>query len=278
MGISVLMSIYAKENPDYLKQSLDSIYDQMLMPDEIVVVEDGKLGKDLSSILDDYHDIKRIKSETNIQLGRALALGLKNCNYELIARMDSDDIARKNRLKIQKEYMDNHLDISAIGGDIAEFIETDKDGKPIVLREKHMPTASKALYDYGKYRNPLNHMTVMFRKKDIEEVGGYEHMPLLEDYLLWSKLLAAGRSIANISEILVDARIDEKFASKRGGIEYYKRYKKLRKMQHEMGYTSRCEYIKGMILSAIMTLQPQGMRSMAYKLLRQREKKELKEH
>lgn len=261
--ISVLMSVYKKENPQFLKRALESIYAQTLKADEIVLVEDGEIPPALEEVISRYPDLHIVKLEKNLQLGRALETGLKACHHELIARMDTDDIMMPDRLEKQYQFMLEHLDVAACGADIAEFTEED-----IILREKHMPTLPQDLYRYGKKRNPLNHMTVMFRKSAIEAVGGYRHFPGLEDYDLWSRLLANGYKIANLPEVLVRARIGDSFASRRGGWPYFKRYLQLRKEQHRIGYLSTKEYIVACILTFGMTVMPEKLREKAYAVLR----------
>ena len=261
--ISVLMSVYKKENPTFLKASLDSIYAQTLKADEIVLVEDGEIPPALEEVISQYSDLHVVKLEKNLQLGRALEAGLKACHHELVARMDTDDIMMLDRLEKQYQFMIEHPEIAACGGDIAEFIE-----EGVNLREKHMPTSAHELYRYGKKRNPLNHMTVMFRKAAVEAVGGYRHFPGLEDYDLWSRLLAHGYQIANIPEVLVQARIGDRFASRRGGWAYFKRYLELRKEQRRIGYLSTREYIVACVLTFGMTVMPEKLREKAYAVLR----------
>lgn len=259
----MLMSVYKKENPTFLKASLDSIYAQTLKADEIVLVEDGELPDELVEVISRCPEVHIVRLERNVQLGRALEVGLKNCHHDLVARMDTDDIMMPYRLEKQYQFMIEHPEIAACGGDIAEFIE-----EGVILREKHMPRSAQELYRYGKKRNPLNHMTVMFRKSAVEAVGGYQHFPGLEDYDLWSRLLAHGYQIANIPEVLVQARIGDRFASRRGGWAYFKRYLELRKEQRRIGYLSTREYIVACVLTFGMTVMPEKLREKAYAVLR----------
>lgn len=261
--ISVLLSVYKKENPDFFYAALNSVYAQTLKADQIVLVEDGELPLELEEVISQYPDIHIVKLEKNLQLGRALEAGLKACQHELVARMDTDDIMMPDRLERQYRFMMDHPEVASCGSDIAEFMEEDT-----MLREKHMPTSPEELYRYGKKRNPLNHMTVMFRKSAIEAVGGYRHFPGLEDYDLWSRLLANGYQIANIPEVLVKARIGERFASRRGGWSYFKRYLQLRKEQHRIGYLDTKEYIVACVLTFGMTVMPEKLREKAYAVLR----------
>ncbi|HEM4895741.1 TPA: glycosyltransferase, partial [Streptococcus suis] len=120
-GISVLMSVYKNENPVFLAEAIESIIHQTRKPDEIVIIEDGPLTVELNEILEKLQNeyknlIFTYKIKNNIGLGLALKFGVEKCRYPLIARMDTDDIACKNRLELQEEAFlkDDKLDI--IGG------------------------------------------------------------------------------------------------------------------------------------------------------------------
>ena len=268
---TVLMSIYHKENASYFRKAMRSVYNQTVKPSEIILIEDGPVGEEIHQIerefiqYDGNIELKIIPLAESHQLGKALAIGLDCCSHDIVARMDTDDIAHQDRFEKQLLFMEQHLDISAVGGEIAEFID-----EGIVERIKKMPSDPDQVYQYGKFRNPLNHMTVMFRKRDVIEAGSYQHFPGLEDYYLWMRMLAKGYKLANIPEVLVDARIGESFASRRGGKECTKRYLKLRKLQHEMGYTNTAEYCIAVVLTLGMTATPNTIREKAYQKLRKK--------
>lgn len=268
MGISVLMSLYAKEQPAYVRTAVLSMVRQTRKADEIVLVEDGPLTEELYAVLEDVQKesdvpLVRVPLAKNSGLGIALFEGLKHCSQEYTARMDTDDIARADRLEIEAKYLDEHPDVAAIGSDIEEFQE-----EGVILSRKHMPCTYEEVYAYGKTRNPINHMTVMFRTDAVRQAGGYRHFPLLEDYDLWSRMLAMGMKIENIPEPLVAMRLGENFASRRGGREYFGQYKKLRRMQRDLGYTSQAEYYKALVLTFGMTRMPSQLRTLAYRRLR----------
>ena len=264
--ISVLMSIYEKDNPIFFEKALNSIFYQTLPPKEIVLVLDGPITKEAEEI------IEKKKNEMNLvlvplpkqnSLGAALQKGLEKCQYSLVARMDSDDIAKENRLEKEADFLENHPEICAVGSNIAEFEE-----EGVILREKKMPETKAEVYRYGKYRNPLNHMTVLFRKSDIEEVGGYQDVAGLEDYDLWIRLLAEDKGIANIGEVLVEARLGDNFSERRGGKEYYEIYKALRARQHKLGYTNAVEYRLALAFTYGMTRSSNTTRDKFYEKLR----------
>ena len=270
MEFSVLMSVYIKEKPEFLERALESIYNQTLKPKEVILVKDGLLTEELDTIISkeirkfnkSNIDFTCIQLEKNMGLGTALQTGLEKCYCDYIARMDSDDIAVSDRFEKQVNYIKKNPQISVVGGYINEFIEEGK-----IIRTKTMPLKYKELYKYGKYRNPLNHMTVLFRKKDIIDSGGYQPMPGLEDYYLWSRMLAQKYRIANIDKVLVNARLGN-FSNRRGGLGYFLTYFRLRKIQNKLHYTNIPEFIIGIMFTALITLVPNNIRNGLYRVLR----------
>jgi len=277
---SVLMSVYKKEKPQYLREALESVINQSLQPDEIVLVEDGLLTDELENIVKQFEDkinggsnqsedeklgqpflkLKVIRLPQNRKLGLALAEGLRYCTNELVARMDTDDIAEPDRFEIQYRYMSEHQEIAVSGGLMEEFDPADADYRKI----KNMPTEKVAIARYSRYRNPVNHMTIMFRKTKVEEAGGYRHYPHLEDYDLWTRMLAKGFEFSNIDRVFVKARTEKNIYKRRGGMEYCKQYLALRKQQKKLGLLTWGEYIVAVILTIGMTLQPSWMRKLVY--------------
>ena len=269
---SVLISVYFKEKPGFLEKALESILNQTLKPDEVVLVKDGILTKELEEVISaEKNKFNKnniyfvcVQLEKNMGLGIALQKGLEKCKYDYVARMDSDDMATDTRFEYQLKYMNEHKDISVLGGYIDEF---SVEGE--VIRTKTMPLTYKDLYKYGKYRNPLNHMTVLFRKKEVLDVGGYKPLKGLEDYYLWCRMLSNGYKIANIDKVLVHARLGN-FENRRGGFEYFKTYIKLRILQKRLKYTNLAEFVVATILTALITLSPKNLRGGLYKVLRKR--------
>ena len=286
MGISVLMSVYKKEKPEYLKAALESIINQTLQPDEIVVIKDGPLTTELEQVLADVaHQLQKQEAdsvsqshgqnmsrivlhtfqfEENVQLGRALRKGVELCEHELIARMDTDDIACPHRLEKQYEYMMAHEEVAALGGYMEEFCDDNS-----FSNIKTMPCSFEEIREYARFRNPLNHMTVMLRKEAVIMVGNYRHYPFLEDYDLWSRILAMGYRIENLPEVLVRARVGNELYGRRGGFAYCKRYLKLRSAQHKWGLTNFVEWMIACAITIAVTIIPSGARKQVYqKVLR----------
>ena len=217
---SVLMSVYYKENPDHLRLALDSIIDQTLLPNEIILVEDGVLTDELYKVIDDYCKkysfLKIIKLKKNVGLGNALNEGLKHCSYEYVARMDTDDISLKNRFEKQISYLRENPNVDVVGGNIIEF---DSDSGKIISA-KIVPEKYRDILKYSKKRNPLNHMTVIFKKSSVLSAGGYKDCLYFEDYFLWVRMLKNGNQIYNIQETLVKVRSGIQLIKRRGSLSY----------------------------------------------------------
>lgn len=221
MNFSVLISIYYKEKPDYLDQALNSVYfDQTIKPSEIVLVEDGVLTSDLYSIINKWKSIIKeklitVKIPSNVGLGKALNIGLEKCNFELIARMDTDDIADSKRFEKQLNLIKENKDISILGSYIQEFNTIPGDLNQI----RKVPSNIIDINSIKKLRNPFNHVTIFFKKFAVKDVGGYKDMPGYEDYYLWLRLLKKYNGL-NMTENLVFVRIGNDMIGKRQGLRF----------------------------------------------------------
>lgn len=262
--VSVLMSVYRKEKPEYFISAMDSILAQTYPAEEILLIEDGPLTETLYEVIGKYREkypqLTIYSFKENQQLGLALAKGVELCRNELIARMDTDDIALPDRLEKQTAYMETHPEVAVSGGAIREFND-----QGTIDRVKRMPRTQEEILQYVKMRNPLNHMTVMYRKGAVLEAGNYQHYPYLEDYSLWSRMLAAGYQMRNLDDILVQARTSMNLVKRRSGWSYYQTFKKLRKLQHELKLTNHMEYLKAMAGTFVMIMQPGWIKELAYK-------------
>ena len=188
---SVLMSVYAKENPEYLRESIESIWNQTVKTDDFWVVCDGPLTKELDAVLEENQKAHKevfhlLRLKENVGLGRALNEGLKCCKNEAVARMDSDDIACKDRCEKQLRVLEEGIDI--VSGTVVEF---EKD----ILHckaKRTLPLSKEEILKFAGRRNPFNHPCVMYRKEAVEKAGGYQHFYLFEDYYLWVRMLRKG--------------------------------------------------------------------------------------
>ena len=211
MSISILMSVYHGDKASYLDRALSSIWiDQTTKPEQVVLIEDGKLGKELRVVIDRWKSLLNnrltiVTNETNIGLTKSLNRGLKVATGTYIARMDSDDISTPNRLKLQAEYLDSHPDIMVVGGSLQEF---DSENKNLNVRE--YPKTNEEVLNYIHKASPLAHPTVMMRREIFDNGLKYdERYRTSQDIALWFDVLAKGYKIANLKEITIKFRRDD---------------------------------------------------------------------
>ncbi len=273
LKFSVLMSIYYKEKPEYFDLCLKSILiDQTILPNEIVLVKDGTLTEELEIVLDKYQQkfpkiFNIVALEQNQGLGNALNLGLKKCKYNIVMRMDTDDVSVPDRFEKQIKYMEEHKDVSVVGGFLDEFIEDPEK----IERTKTMPCSYENVKKYAKFRNPINHMTVCFRKKDVLGVGNYQPLFYLEDHYLWARVLVNNKKIENIPYVLVHARIGNGFEKRRGDKRYIKGWKKLQKYLYEHNFINSIQRIRNLIGMYTFVYVPSDIRIFFYnKILRKK--------
>lgn len=264
MDFSVLISIYSKEQPQYLKESLDSIFGQTLPPTEIVMVCDGVLTEKLDEMIEDYSqqhaELKIVHLPKNGGLGNALREGLKHCSFEIIARMDTDDICKPNRFEKQIKYMQEHPDIDVVGSWIDEFLYNSSN----VVSIRRLPADHDDIYAFGKKRNPMNHPTVMFRRSAVEKAGGYRHFLLFEDYDLWVRMLLNGARFHNLQESLIYFRMSNDFFYRRGGLSYLRSEIRLQHVLRQLHYISWGQMALNILIRTTMRCIPNSWRQKAY--------------
>ena len=268
MKFSVLMSVYAREEARFLDQALRSVLNQSAVPDQVVVVKDGPLTEELEAVLEGYivefpGIMKIVPLDVNMGLGEALNRGLEHTSHELVARMDSDDIARPDRFEKQLAVFASDPDIAVAGSWIDEF-EGDTDN---IISTRMLPETPDRLKTYCGSRCPLNHPSVMFRAAAVKAVGGYRHFHLLEDYFLWGRLVAAGYKLYNIQESLLWFRSSPQMFRRRGGWKYARSEARLMKEFRRMGILSRGRMVRNIAIRFPVRIMPGPVRAMIYKRL-----------
>ncbi len=210
------MTVYSGENPIFFQQSLMSMVNQSLKPDEIVLVKDGIIPKSIQIIIDEVNNltnglIKEIQIENNVGLGLALNEGLKACKNELIARMDSDDISLPKRCERQIKEFEQNTSLDIVGCPVYEFIDSIEN----VVGIRKVPLTKDLVKKYVRRRDPFNHPTVMYKKSKLLEVGCYKNLRKNQDTDLWLRMLNNGYVGINIPEILYYFRFNENTYKKR---------------------------------------------------------------
>lgn len=259
---SVLMSVYAAENPDFLHQSMGSIFAQTLPTDDFVLVCDGELTPELDSVIasfamDYYSTLKVVKLSTNQGLAAALNFGLQHCKHDIVARMDSDDIAMPHRMETQLAQM---AGVDILGSSVLEFTNHPTDANTI----RNTPTTDDAIKKFARRRNPFSHPSVMFRKSTVLKAGGYENFPLCEDYQLWVKIFRNGGKGKNISDPLLYMRVGNGMYKRRGGFGYLRTMVKFRHWLLKTGFTSMSDFCISVASHIVSCFAPSCARKFMY--------------
>ena len=269
---SVLMSVYYREKPEWLRQSIESMLDQTIVTNDFVIIKDGKLTNQLDEIIDEYCEkfpniFHIIELEENVGLGPALAIGVEECKNELIARMDSDDISIKERCERQLKKFREQPELDVIGSNIAEFIGDINN----VQAYRILPQTDEEIKKFARRRNPFGHPSVMLKKSKVLDAGNYRSYYLVEDYDMWVRMIENGANCYNFEEILVFMRISEDFYKRRGGIKYLSSILKFKKEQFNNGFYSKKDFIISSFAHIVMCLMPNKMRDLLYrKVLRKK--------
>jgi len=242
--LSVLMSIYSGDNAKHLDAAVESIISQTRLPNEIVVVQDGPLTDELSGIIEQWQQkhpglLKIVSLPENRGLGVAMQQGLKACSYSIIARMDADDISCRDRFEKQIKFLEGHPDVAAVSTWMACFEDDPND----ILFIRRMPQKYENIRRIARYRNPILGASVMFRRSEVEAVGGYTDLRRNQDYHLWVRMLLKGSKITCIPEPLYKVRFDENFLKRRTELKHAISVIKLQKEFVKMGFISYPQYL-----------------------------------
>lgn len=264
---SVLISVYKKEKPEYLKTALESIVNQTLKPTKIVIIKDGLLTKELNECIEDFQKqnpklFKILAFNKNRGLGLSLRDGVKACKYEYIARMDSDDISRLDRFEKQFDYIQKHPETALLGTWITEFSKDEK--KPDTLTK--LPCTHQEIIKFAQKRNPFRHMTMVLKKEAVIKAGNYRDFLWFEDYDLWVRMLQKGYIAANIPEYLVNVRADKEMFARRGGWQYLKQDYKFQNFLLKIGFTTKLEFLLNVVIRTVIRLIPNTVRSYFYEM------------
>lgn len=238
---SVLISVYKNERACFLEQSLESMVNQTLRPDEIVLVKDGELTAELDSVIADFSDsypglFNVVALSENVGLGRALDEGLNHCRNELVARMDSDDISLPERCELQiKEFRENPA-LSIIGTMVDEFY----DDPANIVSVRAVPVSHDDIVKFMKRRSAFNHPSVMYKKSEVLRCGAYGKMRRKQDMDLFSRMMNSGCKAMNVDKSLLLFRSNEDNFKRRKSWSYCRSYIEV---QFEIWKRGHCGFI-----------------------------------
>lgn len=217
IGFSLLISTFHRDDPAALDVALESVFQNTLLPSEVVIVLDGPIPSKNYDIITKWKhnlNLKLVQLEKHVGLGAALAIGLERCEFSWVARFDTDDICVPTRFSSQVEFIKCNPEVDLFGGQIREF------SPDHATSLRRVPTTHEEIVSFSKLRNPFNHMTVFFRREKALSAGSYWGEIGFEDYSLWMRMIKTGSRTANLGHVLVAARADHKFQDRRGGLQY----------------------------------------------------------
>jgi glycosyltransferase involved in cell wall biosynthesis len=263
---ALLVPVYRGDRPDYLRRAFRSaVGDQAVPPDQVVIVQDGPVAPDLADCLGELRatspvPVTFVALERGSGLGPALDCGLAESWFDVVARMDADDVAMPHRFEAQLPLIQ---DADIVGSGLLEFVgDTDH-----VVGQRVPPTGSRQISRYARMHDPFNHPTVIFRRHAVLAAGGYGDLPLMEDYSLFARMLTAGARAANLAEPLVYYRVGTESFKRRGGTKLLRSEFRLQRELRHIGFTSSAEYLRNLLVRGGYRLVPWWFRRALYRPL-----------
>jgi glycosyltransferase involved in cell wall biosynthesis len=261
---SVLVSVWDGDRPDYLRRALRSaVDDQTVRPDQVVIVRDGPVRDELAECLEDIQrrspvPVTFVPLPSNGGLGPALDRGVAASWFDVIARMDADDVAMPYRFEVELPLMQ---DADIVGAGLLEFT----DDTDHIVGQRIPPTDPRQIQRYARMHDPFNHPTVVYRRRAVLAAGGYGDLPLMEDYALFARMLAGGARAVNVAEPLVFYRVGAQAFKRRGGAELLRSELRLQREFRRQGFTSPAEYLRNVIVRGGYRMIPWWCRRAVYR-------------
>lgn len=267
VNISVVSPTYGGDDPNALRNAIESIVSQTRVPDELVIVRDGPVPEANQTILDDFvsgYSFVRLVPLAENQ-GRALArkVGVERCQGDVVAMMDADDICVPTRIERQATFMEDNPKVDVVGAQLLEF--DPETGEEIGVRT--LPTGHEEIRDLAKTRSPVSQSTVMFRREAAIDAGSYRDVDRMEDYGLWVRMLVNGARFANIPEVLVRARAGDEMYERRAGWEYAREELRLQRGLLALGFISPVRALRNVALRIPIRFVPNAIRAYVYETL-----------
>ena len=263
---SVLMSVYSKVDPQHFREAVQSMMEQSVLTNDFVLVCDGPLTVEQEQVLEDFCEkypglFHVVRLPENLGIGPAAAAGLEKCKNDLVAKMDSDDIAVHNRCQLQLELFEKDPELIVAGGVIEEF---DKDpNKPFAIRA--VPETNEEIRRFARRRQPFNNVSVMYRRSAVLAVGGYRHYRRCEDYDMYVRLLHAGYKAGNLSQVLVKVRVNNGALSRRSSWPSAAGCIRSRWYAFRIGYSSLWDFLYCAIGQLVVCISPVWLQQYIYR-------------
>ena len=261
---TLLLSVWDGDQPEHLLQAFCSAVDeQTLRPAQVVIVRDGPVRDELDACLADLHKtspvpVTVVPLESNRGLGPALDAGMAASQFDVIARMDADDVAMPHRFEVQIPLI---AEADIVGAGLLEFV----DDIGNVVGQRVPPTDPAQIQRYARMHDPFNHPTVVYRRQAVQAAGGYGDLPLMEDYALFARMLQNGARAVNVAEPLVYYRVGATAFKRRGGADLLRSELRLQREFRRQRFTTPAEYARNVMVRGGYRLIPWWARRAVYK-------------
>ena len=230
--ISVVMSAY-NEPERFLRESIESILNQTYRDFEFIIIQDNPDNEAIERVVNEYaakdSRIRFYKNEKNIGLAMSLNRGIELARYDIIARMDADDISLPERFEKELAYLDAHPEMHMVS---INSIKIDENGNQVRESNKLPHNFSQTKRVMGEH-NVVMHPGAMLYKKDFLEIGGYRNFPASQDYDLWLRYITNDWQIGFVQEVLIKYRISTNNTSMGNSLRQWACHKFIIKMYKE---------------------------------------------
>lgn len=264
LPFSLLLPVYLGDTAEHFRRAFSSaVTDQTRRPTEVVLVQDGPITAALAAAVEQAVEasvvsVVRVTLIENVGLAEALTQGLAACHYDVVARMDADDISLPERFERQLPLIEGGCDL--VGTGMFEFDELDR-----ILGRRVPPVGHREIARQARFRDPFNHPTVVYRKSAVQRCGGYRHLPLMEDYWLFARMIHQGARIANLPDPLVMYRVDSGAYSRRGGWKLFASEVALQRRLRSERFTSRMQFVRNIVMRGGYRFVPVMLRRVLYR-------------
>ncbi|HWC36456.1 MAG TPA: glycosyltransferase [Mycobacteriales bacterium] len=260
---ALLLPVFAGDRPNHFDRAFrSSAHDQFLPPDQVVLVQDGPVDDELASCITHLREtspvpVTYLRLDDNVGLGPALDAGLEASQYDVVARMDADDVSMPWRFQVQLPLIES-ADI--VGAGLLEFT----DDIDHVVGRRIPPVEAAVIREYARLHDPFNHPTVVYRRQAVQAAGGYGRLARMEDYWLFARMLADGAEPVNVAEPLVYYRVGGGAYQRRGGAGMLRAEAVLQREMRRAGITSGPEYARNLAVRGGYRLVPWRLRRGLY--------------
>lgn len=245
--VSVVMATF-NESADFISKAIESILEQTYNNLELLILDDST-SESIRGLIDSYESqdtrIKVIRKAERMKFIPALNIGLQCAKGKYVARMDADDIALKDRIEKQVNFMERNPAVAVCGGAINIINEKNE-----ITGERFYPLKCKRM---AIYRNPLAHPTVIMRKENINNGFVYnEKLKNAEDLDLWLRYITNGYALCNLKDKLLNYRVCGDLAMKRGKEQFQTDLKiRISHFSFRFFFFSICSIVAGFLLTCL---------------------------